>query len=273
MLSLFTWFSLGRLFICSAVDKPFQNRTELVWYSLSSKGGKQCPKTMDKVFVWEPPVLENFTLKCLEKAEKPSVDNPPVTMEKVLREAFRPVQSDTPPIRVFHHVVIDASTYLTSKRGDPVFETQLQKMLESGLLDEAFILIRVGILNTKENPKRTECIKEVFESRVDELTSRVAGQVVVEYFDPLNFECDSILRMKHWCSQNKEALILYLHNKGKSRESSTQYPFVVDWREYMIFFVVERWRWCVNSLMQGMKGCGVNKQMNDEGIMHYSGNF
>jgi len=267
MLRFLICFSLVDLLLC---QKVANFREEYIFKSLASNNGTQCPQPRDKVLLWDPPTIENYNRTCLKKLKWVSKFEPYHSREEILIDALTPSVTPYPEIRGFFHVVLNVSTYLTVNRGDAVFETQLQKLTKSGVLDNASLLMRVGLLDEKLNPEETKCVKAVLESRVEELTN--GALVYIEYFNPLHYECDTILTLKKWCVDNKHAFVFYLHNKGKSRESNKwAYPHVVDWREYMMFYLFERYQLCVNMLLHGKKACGVNKRPDPE--FHYSGNF
>ncbi len=88
-------------------------------------------------------------------------------------------------------------------------------------------------------------------------------------------------------SRDEEFEVLYLHTKGVGNPS----PFQEDWREYMLHFVVDRWRDRVEDLREAdctgvnlggewdpivdrLSECGSPPEWDKIfGLRHYSGNF
>lgn len=66
--------------------------------------------------------------------------------------------------------------------------------------------------------------------------------------------------------------VLYLHSKGVTRIDSKQFAYqhVEDWRSYMEYFLLARWRDCIQHL-QRWDAVGVNRKV--EPKPHFSGNF
>jgi len=150
-----------------------------------------------------------------------------------------------------------------------IFETQLQKINQSKLLDHASLVVRIGLLDEKINKNLTECVKINIRNRIEWF----AKGAEIEWVNPSLYECGTISSLRLWCFRNKGSLVLYLHNKGVSRfNNHKQYMNVKDWREYMMFYLVERWNLCANVLMNGGATCGVHL-LKLVPYPHYSGNF
>jgi hypothetical protein len=62
--------------------------------------------------------------------------------------------------------------------------------------------------------------------------------------------------------------ILYLHTKGVSIPNKQS---IVDWRESMLYFMVDRWKDCIIKLKDGYDTVGVHYIPNN--TPHYQGNF
>jgi len=200
----------------------------------------------------------------------------------VLREAsiFPKGKKAYPPMTGFFNVVINAQTYPHGlwKRGEPVTDIQLQILLESGLLDHSDLRIRLGVVRTwKTTNEQVEQIRAMFKANVDRLTCGMNQSVTIEYWNPTQYECDTINTLREYCSPDhrQHEFVYYLHNKGKSHETNGKgYINVRHWRDYMMFFLFERWELCANSLAQGWPTCGVDLQMDANGVQpHFSGNF
>ena len=79
--------------------------------------------------------------------------------------------------------------------------------------------------------------------------------------------------------EDRNAKILYLHNKGSTYTESARARHVRSWRRYLEFFLIERWQECVEAL-ESANLCGVEwlnctktmaPQMETPGI--FAGNF
>jgi hypothetical protein len=66
--------------------------------------------------------------------------------------------------------------------------------------------------------------------------------------------------------------LLYLHSKGVTRVNSTQFDYknIEEWRSYMEYFLLARWRDCI-QLLQHWDAVGLNRRASP--TLHYSGNF
>jgi len=83
-----------------------------------------------------------------------------------------------------------------------------------------------------------------------------------------SFELSTLMKLKKDCDESfDEFNVLYLHHKGATQ------PFndcVSDWREYMLYFCVDRWKECVEHLSD-IDVVGVNYM--NEPYPHFSGNY
>jgi hypothetical protein len=61
--------------------------------------------------------------------------------------------------------------------------------------------------------------------------------------------------------------VLYIHTKNVGKEIN---PCIEDQIEYMLYFLVNKWDECLESLVD-QDACGVD--LRTEPILHYSGNF
>lgn len=227
---------------------------------------------------------EIYAQKCIAALEEPA-PSPFLgkTRRDILEEARKKPPSGTgsyPPITGFFNVVINADSYIFPwKYGDPVALIQLGTIIESGLLDHASLHIRVGVTFSRRrtSDSQVKVTKRLFESQIKLMTKGATHGVRITYWDPKQYECDTLNILKKHCQapEMKDSLVFYLHNKGKSRESNGwEYVNVRHWREYMMFFLFERWELCVNSLAKGLPTCGVDLKWDSQGINpHYSGNF
>lgn len=77
------------------------------------------------------------------------------------------------------------------------------------------------------------------------------------------YEMFTLRHLKSFCDKNPNCQIWYIHTKGASRSD----VYGKYWREYLDYFIIERWKACVRGL-EGYDVCGVEWQEN-----HFSGNF
>jgi len=222
---------------------------------------ENCPDTAHGVPLWKPPRHEVYSNSCMTQLSNTS------TVHDLWAARVPPIRG-YPPIHGFFHITLNATSFLSRQENLTIFETQLQKLNKSGLLEESSLTLHIGLLDDMVNYDRTRCVKEMIERRV----AVFAPGAEVVYVDPLNFECSTILSMQQWCNKNGQSYVYYLHNKGVSHSRDLGlFLNVQDWREYMMFFLFERWRLCANSLAHGAATCGVRLELKP--YLHYKGNF
>lgn len=69
-------------------------------------------------------------------------------------------------------------------------------------------------------------------------------------------------------AKENDGFVLYLHTKGVTKPN--QQP-INDWRACMIYWMVERWRECVQKLAIGYDALGITRC--EKPLPHYQGNF
>jgi len=241
----------------SAYNLSDRTKGENVFFS--TPGG--CPDTAYGVPLWNPPRRVVLSKSCMSKLSGRDT-------RSNLLAARGPALRGYQPIHGFFHITLNVTTFFSRQENETIFETQLQKLDKSGLLEESSLTLRIGLHDTKVNNKRTLCVKEAIERRVAVL----AMGAKIEWVNPSKFECNTILYMQKWCNNNKKSYVYYLHNKGFTHlRDRALYLNVKSWREFMMFFLFERWTLCANSLARGAATCGVH--INFEPYMHYQGNF
>jgi hypothetical protein len=108
-------------------------------------------------------------------------------------------------------------------------------------------------------------------SWVDELLKdHKTAEIIYPNTKPEEFEIPTLIELKSLCDI-ADSYVLYLHHKGASRLNSKKSIGVSDWRELMLYHVVDRWEDCVAALSNGFDTVGVNWVT--EMYPHYSGNF
>lgn len=89
---------------------------------------------------------------------------------------------------------------------------------------------------------------------------------------PDNAELRGTLRwVRDYARDNPDDYILFFHTKGITHLTEA----CEDWRRYMEYFVIERWRDCVQKLDEGYDCCGVlwNRETIWGDYPHFSGAF
>lgn len=81
-----------------------------------------------------------------------------------------------------------------------------------------------------------------------------------------DFEFPTLTYLRNFCN-TMSANVLYIHTKGISTPDN---KCIEDWRNYMLYFVVEKFAICLDAL-KTHDSCGVD--LRDDPVLHYSGNF
>ena len=80
-------------------------------------------------------------------------------------------------------------------------------------------------------------------------------------------EFPTLERIRQFSKNHPNEKILYIHTKGVSTPENA---CINDWRDYMLYFTVEKWKDCIETL-ESYDTCGVD--LRTEPSLHYSGNF
>ena len=212
---------------------------------------ENCPDPRDGILNWEPAENEVYSEGC-----KTTLNS--MLKKNNLLEVTRPATKGYPFIRGFFHVTLNVTSYLNRDRHMAIFEVQIQKLAKSNLLEHAQLVVRIGLLDKDRNRTLTNCVKELLKARVDFL----AKGTEIEFINPLQYECSTIQSLRFWCDFHKNGFVFYLHNKGFTHGGQPSlFSFVKDWREFMMFFLFERWELCANSLTHGAATCGVFRRV------------
>jgi len=227
-----------------------------------SEVAKSCLIPYDGVPIWDIPRHIANSRKCRDELLKNKT-------KQTLLAAMEPV-GEYPPITGFFHISLNVTSYLIYDRHDAIFETQIQKLQKSKLLDHAKLVVHIGLIDEHLNHTNTICVRHLVETRIQTF----AKNVKIQYVNPFDYECGTLRYLQNWCNNNENSLVFYLHNKGVTHLRKGAINFAVrDWREYMMFFLFERWRLCANSLTHGAAACGVDQKRVNGNYLHYSGNF
>ncbi|NDG29189.1 glycosyltransferase [bacterium] len=145
-----------------------------------------------------------------------------------------------------------------------LFQEQINSLVISGLYHRAS-LIHIGING-------------------DDMLPMNLPKFVVNYNNNKILEADTLSSLQEFCLNNVDYKVMYFHTKGCTQEDKA-YRYNVDgWRLYLEYFVIHRWKECLNLLDQydtvgteyGYETGLVNqstKQTDWETNPHYQGNF
>ena len=161
------------------------------------------------------------------------------------------------PVDLFWHIYIDQQNI---ERGIQIIQRQFEKIKKSELIDRVRVVNIVFVGNV---PFPCEDIRQHPKVRILATIGR-GYEGVTSYC--IKRTCDT---------QKHESLIVYLHNRGMSHPSDSPSE---DWTLMMEYFVIERWKQCLQILTNKYTcGCELwahTDRMNpSDFIYHYSGNF
>jgi hypothetical protein len=144
----------------------------------------------------------------------------------------------------FHHICFD-------KNGKDIFEDQFKTIYESGLYSASSIIF-CSVLGNRNGYVLPNKYRVVFESK----ESLAYERPILEFMK----NNSTTYIGKYW----------YIHTKGISHYRTKRQNNANDWRVYMEYFLIKKWRTCVRDLEQ-YDVAGVN-YMNFP-VAHFSGNF
>lgn len=160
-------------------------------------------------------------------------------------------------IAVFYHLGAMNSAW------DKFVNEQMSLVKSSGLADKATVNMCFASPDFAINEIKIY-IKQKFPF-VNLLSSRVmSGKGEQENL----FEGQTLKEIQTY-SKTNDAYVLYFHSKGMLQFGSQP---VNDWRQYMNYWMIERWEDCVN-LIEKEKVDAVGTNWNYEFYPHFSGNF
>jgi len=119
-----------------SVDENHEKDVDNLFFSSVPEN---CPEPIDGLLLWERPEDEVYGEECMTKLKETKTN-------KVLLEAMRPAIMGYPTIRGFLHVTLDVPHFFSRNRNQTIFETQLQKLNKSKLLDHSSLVVRIGLL-------------------------------------------------------------------------------------------------------------------------------
>lgn len=107
-----------------------------------------------------------------------------------------------------------------------------------------------------------------------EITACLNASGILDHAKLVRNECSNIslfefptIDMLRAHAASNDGMILYVHTKGVSRTG----PSIDDWRACMLYWMVERWRECVDKLLKGHDVVGYTRC--DRPLPHFQGNY
>ena len=122
-------------------------------------------------------------------------------------------------IAIFYHIA-------QMGMGAFIYQQQLHRLYTSGLI-QAADYIHFGVNGDQE-------------------LFNVPEKAIVKYHQQENWgtEKETLLSLKKFCDENVDYKVLYFHTKGVSKDTLG----IQSWRLLMEYFVIDRWRDCVDNL-------------------------
>lgn len=113
----------------------------------------------------------------------------------------------------------------------------------------------LGVVDSirKKPPWGVEWINKTFKGLTSSKNPEPNPKVEIFVY-PFNRELrDTLTWIKKYAAENPEDYILFFHTKGITHNNKA----ITDWRHYMEYFVLDRWRDCIQKLDEGYDCCGV----------------
>ena len=86
------------------------------------------------------------------------------------------------------------------------------------------------------------------------------------------YEYPTLKLIYDFCQKIQDCNILYIHTKGATKPTNKG---EIRWREYMSYFMIDKYQKCLNILEEGYDsaGCELKTGSNKFKYLHYAGNF
>lgn len=144
-------------------------------------------------------------------------------------------------------------------QGMDITRQQLKKITESGLIDHAEIYFFPNF-----NEENYQWMKDQLKDYANVHFVNV-GALAQEW------ELPTLVTLKEHCdNSDEECYVGYIHHKGVTHSYKPIYPMIVEWREMLEYFTIEKWR-DATALLNEYEIVGVNWSTTP--WPHFSGNF
>jgi len=105
----------------------------------------------------------------------------------------------------------------------------------------------------KQPPHGQEWLRKFWSFSSSKVKDKMDDKVEIVFY-PDNQELRCTLRwIRDYARDNPDDYILFFHSKGITHDN----PALTDWRDYMEYFVLEKWKDCIQKLDEGYDCCGV----------------
>ena len=157
-------------------------------------------------------------------------------------------------------------------------DEQMDLLKTVGLVDKATvnmcITLPLGLYNSKTGHSYDQMVTGYIKDRFP-FVNIIDMRDVRE--QPNFYEGQTLAKIYEHCQQNDD-YVFYFHNKGISSYTTHIPGAIKDWRNYMQYFNLEKWKDCVAKLDEGYDCCGVDWVERhdiklDFVVQHYAGNF
>lgn len=146
---------------------------------------------------------------------------------------------------IFYHIFLFGNWY-------PVVKEQLDKLEKNGLIKIS--RIKIGVVYYPSNKSDIETLNEL-------ISDYKNCEVMFVKENSSLAEAVTLTQMKLFsdsCDINQK--ILYFHTKGVSHFGTKHELPCRNWRHMMEYFLIEKWKDCVDRLNEGYDCCGINYQ-------------
>lgn len=197
------------------------------------------------------------------------------------------------PVRVaFIHAAVGVFTYTRKDRlgqtwghGEDILIEIIDKILNNRRLVNSLDWVYIGMLGASSDIEETlEMLNSRYKTdvaltadgkkgykRLRGRNNRKKIRVVLEGVNKYMWEFPTLSLLQTYASYvHPESEILYVHTKGVRRNAPSD-DTITDWREYMLYWVVERHDLCRHVMSRGAQTCGAIKSGGDRAC--YGGNF
>lgn len=151
-------------------------------------------------------------------------------------------------------LIIVYHAYLFGNHYMDMMTEQFRLLLSTGLYqacDKLYIGINKG--NNMQPDNGVEWVKSFWGFGSSKTGGNIDPKIDIVVYPDNKEETPTLKWIRDYAHQNPDDYILYFHTKGISRMSQ----FTEDWRHYMEYFNIEKWRDCVQKLSDGYGACGV----------------
>ena len=168
-------------------------------------------------------------------------------------------------------IIVVYHAYMTGNKYMAMIIEQVRRVLDAQIYG-ASSKIYIGVVQAEDmSPKNgSDWIRSVFSFTSGSAPDRTDHKrLQVEIYNDNKEEARTLQWIKEYSKDNPGDYVLYFHTKG-----ITHYTEATEsWRRYMEYFVIDRWRDCIQKLDEGFDACGVlwNRDTVYGDYPHFSG--